>query len=202
MLIKRGAEAEIHLVEWMNRKVIQKRRVKKGYRVKEVDEKIRRRRTKKESLLLAEARKAGIPTPIVYDVDLKEAQITMQYLDYPRIKEVLEEIDREKMKEICQRIGELMAKMHAKGIVHGDVTTSNMIIGDKKIYFIDFGLGERDSSIEGRAVDLHVLMEALDASLHPECFEWVFHGYELEIGGEAEAIKKKIGEIIKRGRYL
>ncbi len=200
-LIKKGAEAEIHLARWMGRKVIQKRRVVKNYRLKEMDEEIRRRRTKKEASLIVEARKAGVSTPIVYDIDLNKAEITMQYLEHPRMKDVLDEMEEGKKKEICGEVGENIAKMHKKGIIHGDITTSNLILGDK-IYFIDFGLGETDSSIEARGVDLHVLMEALDASLHPECFEWVFEGYEREMGKEAEMVKEKVEEIIKRGRYL
>ena len=98
--------------------------------------------------------------------------------------------------------GKQIGVLHLNNIVHGDLTTSNMIVNDGIIYFIDFSLGEISSEMESKGVDLHVLMEAYE-STHPEIldeFEHVLMGYR-EIYSEAEDIEKKINEIIDRGRY-
>ncbi len=200
-LIKRGAEAEIYRTKWMGKDVIIKRRVRKGYRIKELDEEIRRKRTREEAILMAEARKAGISVPIIYYVDVVKTEIVMEYVRGKRIKDFIDGENGETQKKICRMIGESVAKMHNHGIIHGDLTTSNMILADK-LYFIDFGLGMKSFENEARGVDMHLLMEAFNAAHRNEkLFKWVFEAYE-ENFDEAKEIKKKIEEIMKRGRYM
>jgi Kae1-associated kinase Bud32 len=78
-----------------------------------------------------------------------------------------------------------------------------MILLDDRIHFIDFGLGEKNSEIETKGVDLHVLMEAIESthSKYADCFQYVLDSYKKEYKGNADAVVKKIEEIIKRGRY-
>ena len=202
MIIKRGAEAEIILSEWMGRKVIIKRRVKKGYRIEEIDKELRMQRTKKEALLMAEARKAGASVPIIYDINLSDMTITMQYLEGRRVKDCIDEMEGREQRGICEKIGEGIASIHRNGIVHGDITTSNIIIHMGKTYFIDFGLGEKSSEREKQGVDLHLLMEAFKAAHeNEELFNWVFDSYEKNFEGASEVIKK-VEEIAERGRYV
>ncbi len=100
-------------------------------------------------------------------------------------------------------IGTSIAKLHNNALIHGDITTSNMILQDGKIHFIDFGLGCKNDEIETMGVDLHVLMEAFESthSQHPDCFDYVLKGYKEEYSGNAGAVIKKIQDIVKRGRY-
>jgi len=201
-LIKKGAEAEIYLSEWMGRKVVIKKRVRKNYRIKEIDEELRKQRTKKESLLMSEARKAGASVPIIYDIDLSEAKITMQYLNGKRIKDCIDDMDSKEQRKVCKKIGEGISYIHKRGIVHGDITTSNLILYRGKIYFIDFGLGEKSSEREKQGVDLHLLMEAFKAAHeNEELFNWVFEAYEKNFEWAME-VRKKVREIAERGRYM
>ena len=141
--------------------------------------------------------------PIIYDVDLKEGVITMQYLEGKRIKDILNNLDEKERKRICDMMGKSIAKLHNNDIIHGDITTSNMILLDDRIHFIDFGLGSKNGEIETKGVDLHVLMEAFESthSRHPDCFDYVLEGYKKEFSGNAGAVIKKIEDIVKRGRY-
>ncbi len=201
-MIKRGAEAEIYLSEWMGRKVIVKKRVRKNYRIKEIDDELRRQRTKKEAALVAEARKAGTAVPIIYDVDLADMKITMQYVDGNRLKDCLDEMDEKEQREVCGKIGESIAFLHKNGIVHGDITTSNMILYMGRVYFIDFGLGEKNSESEKQGVDLHLLMGAFKAAhKNKRLFDWVFESYEKNFD-RADEIRKKLDDISRRGRYV
>ena len=202
-IIYRGAEAEICLSRYLGEKVVQKRRVSKSYRIKEIDSYLISFRTKGESKLISEARSHGVSVPIIYDVDLDKGIITMQYLEGKRIKDILNNLDEKERKHICNMIGESIAKLHNNDIIHGDITTSNMILLDDKIHFIDFGLGSKNGEIETKGVDLHVLMEAFESthSQHPDCFNYVLGGYKKEFCGNTNAVIKKIEDIVKRGRY-
>jgi len=201
-LIKKGAEAEIYLSEWLGKEVIIKRRIRKGYRIKELDNAIREHRTKREALLMMAARGAGVSVPIIYDINLYRKEIVMQYIDGMRVKDFIDKLDEENQKKICKKIGKSIAAMHENGIIHGDITTSNMIIGDGTLYFIDFGLGMKSEENEDRGVDMHLLMEAFNAvHKNKKLFEWVFEEYEKNFD-EGKEVRKKINEIISRGRYM
>ncbi len=202
MLIRRGAEAEIHLTEWLGRKVISKHRVPKRYRLPQLDQSLRVSRTRKEAKLISEARRLGVSTPIIYDIDLNEHKIIMEYIDGPRIKDILFELDAQKRRKLLRIIGSAIGILHKNNIVHGDLTTSNILYRDNKLYFIDFSLGDVSEDIESKGVDLHLLMEAFE-STHPELmeeFQYVVEGYSEEFHSAKEVINK-IDEIIKRGRY-
>ena len=202
-IIYRGAEAEIVLSEYLGKKVVQKKRVTKSYRIKEIDSHLISSRTKEEAKLISESRKSGVPVPILYDVDLQKGIITMQYLNGKRIKDIINDLDESKRKKLCIKIGESIAKLHNCDIIHGDITTSNMILLDNRIYFIDFGLGNKCDEIEARGVDLHVLMEAFESthSKYPQCFKYVLEGYKKEYNSNANAVVNKIDDIVRRGRY-
>jgi Kae1-associated kinase Bud32 len=202
-VIYQGAEAKICKSKYLNFDVIKKRRISKKYRIKEIDSKLISYRTKEESKLITEARHCGVCVPIIYDVDLKNGIITMEYLKGHRVKDILNNISEEKRKEICKKIGESIARLHNEDIIHGDITTSNMILLNDKIHFIDFGLGEKNIDIESKGVDLHVLMEAIESthSKYSRCFDYVLEGYKKELKSNANQVIKKIEEIVKRGRY-
>lgn len=177
-----------------------KRRIKKGYRIEVLDEKLRKARTKSEAKLLEKAGKL-IPVPKVKKVDEKEKEIDMEFIEGKKLSEYLDELKN--AKEICKRIGEQIAKIHDADIIHGDLTTSNIILGNNnKLYFIDFGLGFNSSKIEDKAVDLHLIKQALEAKhfMHyEEFFNAVLEGYR-HSKNYKETIKR-LETVEKRGRY-
>ena len=202
-ILYKGAEAEIYLSKYLDKEVVKKHRIKKSYRIEEIDEDLISYRTKEEAKLIVEARGAGVSVPIIYDVNLKNGIITMQNIKGERIKDIFEKIPAKKREKICKDIGKNIAKLHNKNIIHGDITTSNMIIYKNRVHFIDFGLGEINSETEAKGVDLHVLMEAIESthSNYSDYFKYVLDGYDSEYKNESKPVFNKIDEIIKRGRY-
>jgi Kae1-associated kinase Bud32 len=202
-ILYRGAEAEICLSKYMGKTVVQKRRVKKAYRIKEIDTLLIASRTKEEAKLIAESRSYGVSVPLLYDINLAKGIITMEYLAGKRVKDILNSLEETERKRLCQKIGESIARLHNHEIIHGDITTSNMILLNDRIHFIDFGLGCKNGEMEAKGVDLHVLMEAFESthSKYSHCFEYVFEGYKKQFRGDASAVMKKIEDIVRRGRY-
>ena len=202
-ILYQGAEAEIRLSNYMDQTVVQKKRIRKSYRIKNIDDRLISYRTKEEAKLMIDARNHGVAIPIIYDVDLENGTITMEYLKGKRIKDIFNNLGETERASICKKIGESIAKLHNHDIIHGDITTSNMILLNDKIHFIDFGLGEKNSEVEAKGVDLHVLMEAIESthSKYSKCFDYVLEGYKKELKQDANAVIKKIEEIVNRGRY-
>jgi TP53 regulating kinase-like protein len=193
-LFKKGAEASLYLADWHQRRVIIKMRIPKKYRSPVLDEQIRSYRTVHEPQLIHEAKAAGVPTPLIYMVNMTESSITMEYIEGQQVKQLL-------------NIGESIAKLHSHGLIHGDLTTSNMILSTKgKLFFVDFGLGEKNGELEAQGVDLHLLKRALQSTHYlfwEDCFQSVLCGYTSVLGVElAEKVYEKIREIEKRGRYV
>ncbi len=152
--------------------------------------------------LFGEARKLGVPVPIVYDVDLEENRIIMEFVEGPTVKEVIAS-GHDGVDKVCHQIGQLVARLHAGDLVHGDLTTSNMIFSGDRLYLVDFGLGEKTVEIEAKGVDLHLFREAFQ-SAHSESFELFssfLEGYREAFDG-ADKVIAKMREIEKRGRYL
>ena len=201
-IVRRGAEAEIRRGTWLGRDVIVKSRVPKSYRLPELDRSLRNARTRNEARLIHEAREAGVPTPIIYDIDPVNAEITMELIDGPRVKDELEASSPERVEELLREIGRSIAYLHRRGIVHGDLTTSNMIMSKGRMWFIDFSLGSRSASVEEMGVDIHLLKEAFQ-SAHPELldqFPLILESYKKNYE-RGEEIVRKAKEIGHRGRY-
>ena len=200
-LIQQGAEAKILLDEKNN--LIVKDRISKSYRHPDLDAQIRKRRTKSETKLLEKAFKI-ISVPKLIKTDEKE-KIEMQFINGKKLSEHLNQFHLEKQKEICREIGESVAKLHKENIIHGDLTTSNMILVEDKIFFIDFGLGYISNKTEDKAVDLHLLKHALEAKHFKNCeilIKEISKSYEKILGKiEAKKIFERMKAIEKRGRY-
>ena len=207
MLLKKGAEASLFLADWHGQKVVIKVRLPKRYRPAELDAKIRNYRTAHEPQLMHEAKLAGVPTPTIFLVDMKDAVITMEFVEGKLVKQILAGVSRKERQELCVKIGALIGKLHRHGVIHGDLTTSNMILDPEgKIFLVDFGLGEKNTEVEARGVDLHLMKRALQSTHYrfaEECFKAVLKGYSEVLGGEeAEKVFEKIREIERRGRYV
>ena len=202
MLLKRGAEAELRRTEWHGRPAVEKVRLPKAYRHERLDDEIRKARIRMEARLMSEARKLGISIPIIYDVDLRGRRLVMEYVDGPQVKEVLQKRLADP-RVVARAIGRLAGTLHANGIVHGDLTTSNMLWRDGRIHVIDFSMGEKTSSLEAQGVDLRLLKEAW-TSAHfdlQEMFESEVLAAYREAHAGADATIAKLGEIEERGRY-
>ncbi|QAU13603.1 bifunctional N(6)-L-threonylcarbamoyladenine synthase/serine/threonine protein kinase [Halorubrum sp. BOL3-1] len=205
---RRGAEATVTMegVDGGRRAV--KRRVEKSYRHPELDRTLRRDRTVAEARLTSEARRAGVPTPLVYDVDLATATLTLQYVGERDLAATLDE-------RWTGAVGRHLARLHGAGIVHGDPTTRNVRVspdaaesgepGDEptatpETYLIDFGLGYHTGHVEDHAMDLHVFEGSIRATaIDPEPLIAAFEaGYESV--GDDEVIGR-LQEVAGRGRY-
>ena len=200
-LIAKGAESNIVKSSYLGRDAVLKNRVSKNYRILEIDNKIRKARTKLEAKLLSDVKKAGVVTPILYDVDLHDKTILMEEIKGDLVKDIINE-------DLAYEIGENIAKFHNLNIIHGDITSSNMMVNDKnQLVFIDFGLGRYSDLFEDKAVDLLVLkksLQSIDYNTAIKIFDNVLEGYADEYKDDSlnrEQIIKKINEIESRGRY-
>ena len=200
-LIKKGAEADIYTGTWKNSKALFKTRKIKTYRNSSLDSKIRKQRTIKESQMLSQVKSFGIPTPLVYFVNLEKSMIVMQEIPGKSVHDLPES----KIIEMPKQIGKLVGLLHKNGVMHGDLTTSNFILFKNTIYMIDFGLSQNSIKPEDHAVDLRLIKEILN-SAHAKIMEpsWknFLNGYKSVVGITYQTkIVKLVSEIESRGRY-
>ena len=194
MQIAHGAEAVI-LKE--NGSIL-KERIKKGYRLPEIDDKLRRKRTKSEATLLRAARRAGVHVPGI--LEESDFSLKMEFIEGEKVRDA---ISTGNAAELAGKIAGSVARLHDYGIIHGDLTTSNMIIKENEVYLIDFGLGFQSKRAEDKAIDLYVLKEALESTHHG--IKEIVWRMTIEAYGEkfdeAKKVIKTLHEIEKRGRY-
>ena len=193
-LIAQGAEAKLFLED---NKILKERFVK-TYRIKAIDDKLRGFRTRREAKILQKLEAISFPSPKLIKSDDKE-QILMEKINGKLIKEVLDHSNKAKL---CAEIGKKVAILHNSTIIHGDLTTSNMIL-NKEIYFIDFGLSFFSEKVEDKAVDLHLLKEALESKhykIWESAFKIVLDSYKKE-AKKSQEILKRLEAVEKRGRY-
>ncbi len=202
-IISRGAEA-ILIHEKNERNLVIKHRIVKSYRHKDLDFKIRKSRTRKESKILNKLRNV-IPVPQVLSLNEHNSEIRMEFIAGKKLSKYIDLFKENKAKKICTEIGGNIAKMHKLNIIHGDLTTSNMIFSEKenKVFFIDFGLGFHSERIEDKAVDLHLLKQALE-SKHFEkwksYFKWIINAYKKN-NLKSQKILDQLNKVELRGRY-
>ena len=209
-LIRKGAEANLYYGRWFGKEVIFKHRVPKKYRLEELDKSIRTKRTLNEARALIKVKNYGLNCPQVYEIDVESSIIVMKFIEGEKLKDVLEKLDNQKKIKVFKKIGTFIAILHQNGHVHGDITTSNMIItNNDELFLIDFGLHDYSDSIEDKSVDLHLLKRVLISSHgkdHETCYNAFLEGYKAEYKkakpDESNAIIKNIGVIETRGRYV
>jgi len=194
-IIQQGAEAIIYKIK---NKVV-KDRIPKKYRLEKLDNKIRRLRTKREAKLLTKASKIiNAPKPLADPGSGR--MIHMPYIAGKKLSEHLDSLPNSQ--EICEQIGKNIALLHEAEIIHGDLTTSNMILKKDQVYFIDFGLGFHSNKTEDKAVDLHLIKQALEAKHFlnfKKFFKAVLKGYK--ISKNYKSIIKRLEKVEARGRY-
>ena len=188
-LISSGAEASVFLDEQGR---IVKERVPQAYRHAQLDHDLRRSRTRREAALL---RKVPVPAPKLIDTD-GESRIVMEHIDGVQLKRLLDEDPA-----LARLVGESLARLHDADIIHGDLTTSNMILRTGVLHLIDFGLGFTSAEAEDKAVDIHLLRQALESKhyrVHEQAFSEFTRGYACSKG--APAVLERLKEVERRGR--
>jgi len=194
-IIAQGAEATIK----KDNNIILKERISKSYRNSIIDQDLRKRRTKKEAKILEDLQNI-IPVPKILEKDLDKAIIKMEFIKGLKLAEHLENLDHD---VIAKNIGENIAKIHNNNIIHGDLTTSNMILKENKLYFIDFGLSTNSNKIEDKAVDLHLLKQALESkhyTIFNSLFKTILNIYK-EDAKDSKEILQRLEIVEKRGRH-
>ena len=128
------------------------------------------------------------------------ADLVLERLPGRQLKEVLED-EPARAPGLLRAVGAAAARLHARGLTHGDLTTSNVLVADGQVALLDFGLAQLNAEDEDKGADLHVLREALEATHArlPDAFARVMEGYRG--AGGAEAVERKVAEIVRRGRY-
>ncbi|AZH24195.1 bifunctional N(6)-L-threonylcarbamoyladenine synthase/serine/threonine protein kinase [Haloplanus aerogenes] len=169
-----------------------KRRLPKAYRHPALDERLRRERTVAEARLTSDARRQGVPTPVVRDVDVAEATITFDRVGDRDLGAALTP-DRARM------VGAHLARLHRAGIVHGDPTVRNVRVDDR-CYLIDFGLGYHSGHVEDHAMDCHVFGGSVRGTAgDTDAVLSAFEAGYAEAGDEA--VLDRLREVEGRGRY-
>ncbi len=199
--IARGAEAVLS----REGERLVKDRISKGYRVPELDKRLRGMRTRTEERMLSRARRAGVNAPIVWESG--DSRLVMEWLEGPTVKESLNGLPRRERLRVYEGIGRATAGLHKAGIMHGDLTTSNMILtqreGGRQVNIIDFGLARTSRREEDHAVDLYLLNEALKAAhfrFQDEAWENIIKAYKYNYT-IAHKVLERLGKIERRRRY-
>lgn len=204
--VGRGAEASIRRVDWWGFPALLKERDAKSYRPKALDERLRRERTRNEVRLLVEARRLGVRTPILYDIDLPRHRLILEELPGPTLRQLLEDPDLEAAALLgaVRAFGHALGRLHGGGIAHGDLTSSNVLFpqgpgGPPAL--LDLSMGTRSPGLEELGIDLHLVEEDLKA-LHAKAEGLIraFHeGYaegnpsgEKDVRARARAIKGRV----------
>ena len=201
-LISQGAEAKIFLED----EKITKERVPKSYRHPSLDNQIRTHRTKSEAKILTKSLELGIQVPKVLNLNPRgvpkdKFNLEIDYIDGDRLSETLHTYPKEKQFKIMEQLGQQVAKLHENNIIHGDITTSNTLLKGNKLFIIDFGLGFISDKVENKAVDIHLIKQALEAKHyqnHEDLFKHFKKGY---VWRDSNKILERLEVVERRGRY-
>lgn len=215
ILLSQGAEARIWLVEELGRQAILKHRFPKTYRLPELDAQLTASRLRQEVRIIIRARKMGIRTPTLLRVGLDEGYIVMEKINGVTMKQALLTpglLSAQDRRDVLHTLGSMIAKLHDGDVVHGDLTTSNVMLvenGQKGegshtflVYLIDFGLGQFSKLSEDRAVDLYVLERSF-SSAHAcngeQMFEQLMASYR-RTSQNWSSTWNKLADVRSRGR--
>lgn len=208
MLVQQGAEARVYRSNFFGKPTIIKERFVKSYRVPSLDQKLTHRRMNQEVRSMARCRKNGIRAPAVYHMDVKQRTIYMEdIVNSICLKDFIRGLDSSSKEQVLnglvQNIGKVLAKMHDCDVIHGDLTTSNMMYSLERgdLTLIDFGLSSVSTLAEDKGVDLYVLERAF-LSTHPnteELFQILLQSYS-QASMNAKSVIAKLDEVRMRGR--
>ncbi|TFK38525.1 hypothetical protein BDQ12DRAFT_605628, partial [Crucibulum laeve] len=219
--------------------ILLKYRFKKHYRHESLDTSLTRSRVAGEARALLRCLRSGVNVPGIRMVDAADGVLGIEWIEGKSVRKLLpggaeeeeEELENEQenldeeedplreydisVDTLMSLIGIELAKMHLADVIHGDLTTSNMMLRHPtsftslelntptELVLIDFGLSYQSSLIEDKAVDLYVLERAF-ASTHPDSepmFAKVLTAYGERIGPkEWPAVKRRLDDVRLRGR--
>jgi TP53 regulating kinase and related kinases len=202
-LLYRGAEADLIQGDWQGLDAVYKVRKPLRYRLPVLDEEIRRQRTLHEAEMIHQAKNAGVSTPYLYDVDPPASTLVMEYVKGSRLKDVIAMAGG--TDEVFNEFGRNVGLLHRAGIMHGDLTTANVVRRSGTLVFVDFGLSIRTERLEDHAVDLRLIKETL-LGAHPEvaarAMDSLNRGYAGVLGpARSRAVFRQLLSIERRGRY-
>ncbi|XP_018523076.1 EKC/KEOPS complex subunit TP53RK [Lates calcarifer] len=211
-LLKQGAEARVYRAEFLGKPAIVKERFPKRYRHPVLDEKLTHRRTVQEVRSILRCRKAGISAPVVYFVDYTSHCIFLEEIVgsstvRDHIASTQQSCKDQELERLAQQMGQILARMHDEDVIHGDLTTSNMLLRrgtedeESDLVLIDFGLSYISALPEDKGVDLYVLEKAF-LSTHPNTealFQKLLKSYTAS-SKKSSAVIKKLDEVRLRGR--
>lgn len=242
-LLKQGAEAHVYKSTFLlpNVPCLIKVRPTKPYRHATLDMRLTKHRCVSEARLLNRCRSMGVLCPAVYFVDEKRGEIIMEWIEGPSVRDFLHsymdggsdrgedenDIVDVRLDALMENIGQTIGKLHDIDIIHGDLTTSNLMVkrrenldttaepqqgsqtldstntslADSDVVLIDFGLGQVSNSDEDKAVDLYVLERAF-LSTHPRAtrlFNIIIDSYKRNCLGSA-VVLRRLQEVRLRGR--
>ena len=203
----RGAEADLFLTMIGSWKVVIKSRIRKKYRNSRLDDQIRRDRTFSEAALLHQAKMNGVRVPTLLGIDADARSIAMTYLSGTTVRDSLETVNSSQAQNLFRKLGNQVGLLHIGGVVHGDLTTSNIVVTKMGVPFLlDFGMSRFSNEPEDRGVDLHLLRRSIAAtqtSGYSSHIKAIARGYEERIGSSmAASTFSKVAEIARRGRYF
>jgi N6-L-threonylcarbamoyladenine synthase/protein kinase Bud32 len=186
---RQGAEAVVTVADGR----VVKRRVPKAYRHPALDARLRRERTVAEARLTSEARRHGVPTPVVYDVDMADSTLTLSHVG-----------DRDLAADLspahARAVGDHLATLHRAGVVHGDPTVRNVRVGGGRRFLIDFGLAYHSGHVEDHAMDCHVFGGSVRGTAEdPDAVLSAFEAGYADAGDDA--VLDRLREVEGRGRY-
>jgi TP53 regulating kinase and related kinases len=190
---------------WEGLPAVFKVRVPLPYRLPVLDEAIRHQRTVREAQMIHAARSAGVQSPHIYDVDLAAATLVLEHISGQRLKDLIPHLDGRRTSRLLSRLGSVAASLHKGGIMHGDLTTANVIVRDGDLVLLDFGLALHSDRVEDHAVDLRLIKETLTGA-HPTIaragMRSLLEGYAAVAGpARGRAVQRQVRSIERRGRY-
>lgn len=225
-LLKQGAEARLYVCEYLGLPTLVKERFKKEYRHVDLDTALTKERIKNEARAIVRAKIAKVKTPTLYLVDFERRRIYMEYYENSiTVKDFIINIvkpeESSKQDDLLQFaskiIGETVRMLHDCDIIHGDLTSSNLLFVQRKqeikenkwldienieLAVIDFGLAHVGPSAEDKGVDLYVLERALISTHNdfPELFSNILSSYKDYSKKNVKEILRKFEEVRARGR--
>lgn len=195
VFLSQGAEAVVELID----DKVYKKRIVKSYRHPELDTQLRISRSNRERKVMGKAKDLGMRVPELFRNDDKTT-IVMEYIKGVRLRDTL--LKNPDRKDLLVEVGKWLGTFHINKIIHGDLTTSNVMYSDDgELVMIDFGLSFFSTRIEDMAVDIHLLRQAIMSThyLHEkEFFEKFREGYV--ITNPDAAVFERLEIVEKRGR--
>lgn len=202
-----GAESRVWRGRLAGRPCLVKERFSKKYRHPALDAKLTAGRLKQEARGIFKARKLGVLTPVLYHVDLSTSKVFMERIEGQTLKHLLhsKSLAEDELAALLRKLGEVIARMHDGGLIHGDLTTSNLMLrssSDRALVVIDLGLSQQSTIAEDKAVDLYVLERAFRSAHSADgegLFEAVLAAYKSKSKWWNPTLNK-FGEVRMRGR--